>query len=80
MQSGDVAGSLAWSKPAQTTNKVFPKAFSTTLTVSGSAYGPPAKGNRIFFSIDPAGDVVLTFSGAGLPTSCDQVRGPFHSG
>ncbi len=66
---GDVAGTLAWSKPAQATNKVFPKAFSTTLTVSGSPYGPPTKGNRIFFTIDPTGDLVLTFSGAGLPTA-----------
>jgi T5SS/PEP-CTERM-associated repeat protein len=67
-EMSNVAGVLAWSKPAQATNQVFPKAFSTTLTVFGSTYGPPSKGHRIFFGIDPTGDAALTFSGAGLPS------------
>jgi len=44
--TGDLTGTLAWSKP-QGSGGLYPAAFQTTLNVVGSLYTPPAAGGSV---------------------------------
>ncbi len=65
----DLSGNLTWFKPSMTTAKYYPAGFTTAATVSGSAYRPPAMGQRVLNFTDA--DLVL--SGAALAQSITNV-------
>ena len=66
--TGDLAGTIAWTKPQQTSGN-FPAAFGTNLNAVGSLYTPPGAGVGVLPGFTTG---TLELSGTGALTASDS--------
>lgn len=65
ISSGDVSGTLAWTKPFQPDNNLFPSPFDIDLEVTGSFYVQPVLSRILASFNNTGGDGDVLFIGGG---------------
>lgn len=71
--ASDCDGTLAWTKPAQTSGTAYRAGFATTIEAIGSRYARPPTGTCVLAFADAAGNGEVRLSSGDLPTPIAKV-------